>query len=83
MPTIKTTTEAYELTYILGEKANVEDGKKKTTELTATIKKLDGKVTKEEAWGRRDLAYPIKRNRSGFYVTLWLELPKAQVKALE
>ncbi len=26
-----------------------------------------GKVTKEDVWGNRDLAYPIKKQSKGFY----------------
>ena len=74
---------AYELTYILDEKAAAEHGKKKTADLTKVIASFGGTVTKEEPWGRRELAYPIKRNRSGYYVTLWLDLPANKVKDLE
>jgi small subunit ribosomal protein S6 len=81
MPT--TDTLSYELTFILDEHADQKAGEAKTKELTDVIAKFDGEVTKQELWGRRELAYPIKRNRSGFYVTLWLTLPKNQVKPLE
>ncbi len=27
-----------------------------------------GKVVKEDLWGERDLAYPIKKNAKGYYV---------------
>jgi small subunit ribosomal protein S6 len=73
----------YELTFILGETATVEDATAKTTELSAAIKELGGEVTKDEQWGRRDLAYPIARSRSGIYATLWLDLPSDQLKELD
>lgn len=37
--------------------------------LDAMVKKLvgeDGKVDKEDLWGNKDLAYPIKRQTKGF-----------------
>lgn len=74
---------AYELTFILEEKADQEVTQKKTTFVSQLVTKFGGKVTKEESWGRRELAYPIKRNRTGFYVTLWFDLPADQVKPLE
>jgi small subunit ribosomal protein S6 len=86
MPTKKTENSAvqqYELTFILGEKAGAEEGKQKTAQVTASIEKLGGKATKDEQWGRRELAYIIKRNRSGFYVTIWFDLPAQAVKTLE
>ena len=73
----------YELTFILGEKAGLEEGKAKTEEVKKFIKSLKGEVTKEELWGRRELAYIIKRNRTGFYVTLWLSLPAENLRNLD
>lgn len=80
MPTVN---QSYELTFILDERANPDDAKKKITDIKSSIDKLGGQTTKEEAWGRRELAYPIKRNRSGFYVTLWFDLDPKSVKTLE
>ena len=80
---ISTKPQAYELTFILDEKANQEDGVKKTAELKSYIEKAGGNVTKEELWGRRELAYPIKRNRSGFYVTVWFDILGSAIKDME
>lgn len=76
-------TNQYELTFILGEKASQDTASAKTEELKKHIASLGGTIEKEEAWGRRELAYVIKRNRSGYYVTLWFDLPADQVKPLE
>lgn len=78
----KSTVQQYELTFILDEKAGQEQGDAKTVELKKFIQELGGSVTKEDLWGRRELAYPIKRNRSGFYVTLIFELPADKLKDL-
>ena len=83
MPKTTDITTQYELTFILGEKANVEEGKAKTEELKQYIANNGGTVVKEELWGRRELAYIIKRNRTGFYVTLWFTLPAAELKPLD
>jgi|GEM_PF-1463132 len=77
------TTNQYEATFILGEDATPEQATAKVTSLTETIKGFGGSVSKQELWGKRELAYPIKRNRAGFYVTLWLELPAKSVSDLE
>lgn len=76
-------TSQYELTFILGEKASSQDATSKVSTLSTEIEKLNGKLTKQEIWGRRELAYEIKKNRSGIYTTLWLDLPNSAVKALE
>ena len=73
----------YEATFILGETATAEQAVAKAKELKAIIAKAGGEVTKEEQWGRRDLAYPIARSRSGIYVTMWFSLPAQEVQPLE
>jgi small subunit ribosomal protein S6 len=80
---MQSTAQQYELTFILGEKTTQEDGVSKTKFVADLIKKLGGSVTKEELWGRRELAYEINRNRTGFYVTLWFDLPGSELKNLE
>lgn len=74
--------QQYELTFILDEKAAAEQGTAKAAQVKALIEKHGGNVTKEEHWGRRELAYVIKRNRSGFYVTMWFDLPAAELKEM-
>lgn len=78
-----TATNNYELTYILGESTTEEVNATKIAELKALITKFGGEVTKEEVWGRRELAYPIGKNRNGFYTTFWFSLPSDQVLPLE
>jgi small subunit ribosomal protein S6 len=73
----------YELTFILDERAQVEEGLAKAEELKKFIAEHGGEVTKEEHWGRRELAYVIKRNRTGFYVTMWLSYPSDQLAVLD
>jgi len=77
------TEQNYELTFILDEKAGQTEGEAKTAELKKYIEAHGGKITKEDIWGRRELAYPIARNRSGFYVTLIFSFPPQEVKPLE
>ncbi len=43
----------------------------------------DVKVLKEEVWGKRVLAYPIKHFSEGVYVLLNFEATPAKVKDLE
>jgi small subunit ribosomal protein S6 len=78
-----TDSHKYEVTFILGESASTEDAQAKTVSVTDFIKEQGGQVTQQELWGRRELAYEIKRNRNGFYVTLWFDAPGTIVKALE
>ncbi len=73
----------YEATFLLGEDATETTAKEKLATLTETVKGFGGSVSKSELWGKRELAYPIKRNLNGFYTTFWFELPADKVNALE
>ncbi len=53
---------AYELTVIVRTEKDADAVK-------AIIKEFDAKVEKEQKWGKRDLAYPIKKETSAFYFT--------------
>lgn len=46
-------------------------------------KKIGGKINKEDAWGARDLAYPIKRQTKGFYVHFEFETDPKVAKDLD
>jgi small subunit ribosomal protein S6 len=76
-------TQSYEITFIMGETADEAAAQAKLAGLTSYLETQEATVTKSEFWGRRELAYPIARNRSGFYVTFWADLPRAAVMNLE
>ncbi len=42
-----------------------------------------GKVVSSDNWGKRALAYPIKKNEQAIYVFYTLELPPASVAKIE
>ncbi len=69
----------YELTLVLSPEAT--DAKQKTllAKLIKTIEAEGGKVTNESKWGRKTLAYPLKKNTEGVYFLWELELPKDKV----
>ena len=50
---------------------------------TSIIETNEGKVTKTETWGLKNLAYKIDRNRKAHFVMLNLEGPGAMVAELE
>ncbi|HEY8603346.1 MULTISPECIES: 30S ribosomal protein S6 [Tsuneonella] len=50
---------------------------------TEIVEKLDGKVTKTETWGLKNLAYKIDRNRKAHFVLLNIEAPGTVVEELE
>lgn len=47
------------------------------------IASAKGKMIKVEKWGKRRLAYPIRRSEEGFYVLMTIECPPSLVKELD
>ena len=50
---------------------------------TEIVETNQGKVTKTETWGLKNLAYKIKRNRKAYFVLLNIEAPAGVVAELE
>jgi small subunit ribosomal protein S6 len=74
---------SYEVTFILGESTTEADATAKLATITALIEAAGGSVTKHEAWGMRELAYRIKGNLTGFYTTLWADMPAGSIANFE
>lgn len=74
---------SYLLTLVL--KPDLEE--KARGELLDAVKKKmlgeGGKVVKEDLWGNRDLAYPIKKSTKGFYVYFEVETSPVLAKDLD
>jgi len=69
----------YELTYLISDEVLEKDQKNITDQVAGIISDASGKVTKEESWGRRKLAYPIKKQNFATYVTAWFGLPADKI----
>ena len=50
---------------------------------TEVVEAGQGKVTKTETWGLKNLAYKIKRNRKAHFVLLNIEAPAGVIAELE
>ena len=53
------------------------------TTLETTLKGLGAEVTKTENWGKRRLAYDIRKQREGTYAVLEVSAEPAMVKEFE
>ncbi|MBI2086073.1 30S ribosomal protein S6 [Candidatus Daviesbacteria bacterium] len=69
----------YNLTLVL--KPNLEE--KARQALLESLKKKFAKVEKEDLWGQRSLAYPIKKQTSGFYAHFVIEAEPKIAKELD
>lgn len=63
----------YELLYILRADLDEEAKKAAIENLANLIEKNGGKVVDTKEWGLRDFAYPIKKQKRGFYVLVKFE----------
>ena len=60
----------YELMYVLAPDLPEEGLTAATERVTTLITNRGGEITKTDTWGRRRLAYPIKRHMDGYYTIL-------------
>jgi small subunit ribosomal protein S6 len=59
------------------------DLEKATSRVEKIFTDNGGKVVNADNWGKRKLAYPIKKNEHGVYVIYTLELPAESVRKIE
>jgi small subunit ribosomal protein S6 len=52
-------------------------------QMQTVVEGMNGKVAKVDSWGKKALAYKIKRFRDGYYVILTLEADGAIIAELE
>src|SRR5882672_723989 len=61
----------YELVVVMKSSVKEADRKKLLEQVKGWLGKI--KITKEDDWGQKALAYPIKKEDSGHYYQLFLE----------
>ena len=61
-------THEYETLYIISPDLSEEEQNVLRAKVVDTIKAKGGEIIKDELWGRRKLAYPIKKKLEGVYV---------------
>lgn len=65
----------YELVVVLRSSLSDSERKKLVDSVKGFLK--DMKITKEEEWGQKPLAYPIKRENAGYYYAFSMETEKS------
>ncbi len=73
----------YELVFIAHPDLDESAFQAVVTRVQEAIAKADGTVVKTEIWGKRPLAYPIRKRREGYYVLMHLDMPAAKMPELE
>jgi small subunit ribosomal protein S6 len=77
------TMNIYENIVILDSTLSDEESEGALTKIKELITGSGGEVLKVDMWGRRKLAYEIKKHKKGLYVLLLYKTPPATIKKLE
>ena len=72
----------YELIYVLSPEMDEEGVKEFHTQISEIVENLGGEIETTDNWGRRRLAYEIKKHREGTYVLELINGPCAMVGEL-
>ena len=73
----------YELMYLLTPELPEDEMTAATERVSSLITNRGGEITKVDTWGRRRLAYPIRRHADGYYTVLRFNLEPDQTVELE
>lgn len=73
----------YESVYIARPDISTSQVEALTRQFSEIVEAKGGKVTKNEYWGLKTLAYRIKKNRKGHYSLLNLDAPGEALDELE
>ncbi len=74
---------SYELVLIVSPEVVDEEMPEFITKLSELVIKVGGSVDEVNQWGRRKLAYPIKRSTEGNYLLTKVQMKPAMTKELE
>jgi small subunit ribosomal protein S6 len=75
--------EGYESIFILDPNVSDEDQQGALARYKETVEGQGGQVLHQTTWGRRRLAYPVKKRDYGIYHLLYLDRSPDAMKALE
>ena len=73
----------YELVFILNADLSEDDFTRVLGKVNDQITKLGGTVTETNQWGKRRLAYPIKKQAEGNYVLEKVQIKQTALKELD
>ena len=63
----------YETAFLITPDLSEEDTEKLISQMGEIVKKNKGRMIDVDKWGKRKLAYPIKKHDSAFYVFFYYE----------
>ncbi len=73
----------YENLLIIDPALDDKETEKTIDRVRDVITKSGGEILKTDKWGRRRLAYPIKKHADGFYTLLLFKAPSSSIAEIE
>lgn len=73
----------YEGLFIIKPELNEDEAKGAYKAILELVAKNGGSLKKEEMWGKRPLAYPVKKAKEAYYYKLDFEAPAESIAKLE
>ena len=73
----------YDGLFIIKPELKEEDAKNVFKAIGDSITKAGGSVKKEDLWGKRMLAYPVKKSREGYYYKVEFSAPPAAIAKMD
>ena len=73
----------YEAMVIIDPEMEDEKIEASVAKIEGLIKKNGGKIEKTDRWGKRKLAYPIKKQPMGYYVVLYFNGQEDGIKEMD
>jgi small subunit ribosomal protein S6 len=73
----------YEFMYIVNPEIEADDLQEVTARVGQMIADGGGEVLRLESWGRRRLAYPIRKFREGHYLVAYIQLDPEAIAGLK
>ncbi len=72
----------YELMVIINPSLSEEERNTSIDNLKSILEKYSAKITKEDVWAEKKLAYKINRSETGYYILFELELDWKNIKEI-
>lgn len=73
----------YEGLFIIKPELTEENTKNVIKGISDTIAKGGGAIKKEENWGKKQLAYPVKKSKEGYMYKVDFDIDAAQITKIE
>jgi small subunit ribosomal protein S6 len=73
----------YELLYLVAANYTEDELAPVKEKVKELIKKASGQITAEDSFGKKKLAYPIKKNHQGYYLLFEFDLEGENLKELD